>query len=108
MNEHLKPNRDDIFDLMTDLIENKILKVAVAFKKNDLDFYNKLIAAAAVGATTTKPARIQVVLKNDTGTRDLKTMMARSIDSDKHITHNKKVSLPSNLPKVDLKKSKYQ
>jgi hypothetical protein len=39
-------NPDDIFDLMTDLMDNKILKVAVCFKKIDLDFYNKLIAAA--------------------------------------------------------------
>ncbi len=96
-------NRDDIFDLMTDLMENKILKVAVGFKKNDLDFYNKLIAAAAVDATTTKPALIKVVLKNETGTRDLKTMMARSLDNDKHLTANTKGVITFKFAKGGLK-----
>ncbi len=96
-------NRDDIFDLMTDLMDNKILKVAVGFKKIDLDFYNKLIAAAASDASTTKPALIKVVLKNETGTRDLKTMMARSMDSDKHLTPNKKGVITFKFAKGGLK-----
>ena len=96
-------NRDDIFDLMADLMDNKILKVAVGFKKIDLDFYNKLIAAAAVDATTTKPAQIKVVLKNETGTRDLKAMMARSLDSDKHLTPNKKGVITFKFAKGGLK-----
>ncbi len=95
-------NRDNIFDLMTDL-NNKILKVAVGFKKIDFDFYKKLIAAATVDATTTKPAQIKVVLKNETGTRKLKAMMARSLDSDKHLAANTKGVITFNLPKVDLK-----
>ena len=96
-------NRDDVFDLMTDLMDNKILKVAVGFKKIDLDFYHKLIAAATVDATITKPALIKVVLKNETGTRDLKTMMARSIDTDKHLTANNKGVITFKFAKGGLK-----
>lgn len=96
-------NRDDIFNLITDLMDNKILKVAVGFKKIDLDFYKRLIAAAAVDATTTKPAIVKVVLSDESGTRDFKMMTARSLDSDKPKKANTKGAITFRFAKGGLK-----
>lgn len=96
-------SRDDIFDQMTDLMVNKLLKVAVAFKKDNLDFYNKIVAAASIDATSTKPTLLKVVLKNKTGTRAIQTMTARSLDSDTHLTPNDKGVIVFKFEKGGLK-----
>ena len=94
-------DRNIVFDLMTDLMTNKILKVAVAFKKDNLTFYNKLVAAAGIDGNAL--TQIVIVLKNETGTRDLQAMKARSLDSKTHLTPNAKGEIAFTFAKGGLK-----
>ena len=69
-------DRAAMFTKMTDLINNKILKVAVAFQDSESSFYKKMTEMLVADATSTPPTQIKLVFENKTGLRSMNTVIS--------------------------------
>lgn len=64
-------DRDGLFDKMSNLMNNRILKLAVAFQKTDLVFYNKMLAAAGIDSTAVAYTQIKLVFQKSPNSKRL-------------------------------------
>jgi hypothetical protein len=97
--------RDEMFDEMEDLMDNKILKFGKAFQKDNLTFYNQIKAHSEAVETLTKPTLIKLIVKNTTDTRNIlgtPPLTARIEGSDTHHTANDKGIILVKAPKGGL------
>ena len=75
-------NRADVFDKITSLVEDKLLKIAAAFKKDNLDFYNQITATTTVAKTATSPTQVKVKFQPISGKHSPYGMIAQAEGSD--------------------------
>jgi hypothetical protein len=83
-------NRDELFDKMLDLVNNKMRLSANGFKRNNIAFYKRIIAALGVDTTQPVVTTLKIKFIHTTGKHAAQQLMARIAGSDVHHKANEK------------------
>ena len=91
--------RADLFEQMMDLMNNRILKTAVAFQTTHPAFYNQLIAAATVATPSVSHTQVKIKIDNTSNKHTANMLMVRLANSDVHHKANEKGEITIRLSK---------
>ncbi len=82
--------RDVLFAKMLALAEDRILNSVEGFKKDNFDFYTRVINALSIAQTQTKPTLLRIKFKNTSGKRLAHALTARFVGKEAIHTANEK------------------